>query len=289
MTEAARRLHPLAADRGRHDLQRPACASRRQQGLREARRCRRPPGDGSMAPISRASIRSWRSRCCTTSGSTFLGTSRRAWMPRRKGRPRPLSKGFREAAERSGVAYETRTDHALDTTLASVLSMHARYADLVVLGQVDPDEPPYVGHCPPEQVVLSSGRPALIVPYRWPLDTLAERVLIAWDASREAARAVSDALPILAAGDFRARGERQPEEHAARPRRAAGRRHRLHLARHEIEVEVRSVERDPSDAVKRSCPSPPIAAAICWSWAPTRTRACASWCSAAQPGRFSRT
>jgi hypothetical protein len=74
---------------------------------------------------------------------------------------------------------------ALDATLASVLSMHARYADLIVLGQVNPDEPPYAAHHVLEEVVLSSGRPALIVPYDCAPDTFPERVLIAWDASRE--------------------------------------------------------------------------------------------------------
>jgi nucleotide-binding universal stress UspA family protein len=105
--------------------------------------------------------------------------------------------GFREATERGGVSYETRTEHALDTTLASVLSVHARYADLVVLGQVDPEEPPYVGSHLPEEVILASGRPVLVVPYDWTSERLGERVIVAWDASREAARAVSDALPIL--------------------------------------------------------------------------------------------
>ena len=74
---------------------------------------------------------------CTTSGGTFLETSGRPWMPRRKGRPRPPSRAFGRL-QSGGVAYETRTDHALDSTIASVLSMHTRYADLVVLGQADP-------------------------------------------------------------------------------------------------------------------------------------------------------
>jgi nucleotide-binding universal stress UspA family protein len=157
-------------------------------------------------------------------------------------------KGFREAAQRGGVAYETRTDHALDSTIASVLSMHARYADLVVLGQADPDEPPYVGHCPPEQAVLSSGRPALIVPHRWPIDTLAERVLIAWDASREAARAVSDALPVLAQATSVVVVSVNPKSTPLGHGELPGADIALHLARHNIEVEVRSVERDPMDA-----------------------------------------
>jgi nucleotide-binding universal stress UspA family protein len=88
-------------------------------------------------------------------------------------------KRFRQAAERGGVSYETRTEHALDTTLASVLNMHARYADLLVLGQVDPEAPPQVGRHLPEEVVLSSGRPLLVVPYIGAPATIGRRVVVA--------------------------------------------------------------------------------------------------------------
>ena len=63
-----------------------------------------------------------------------------------RGRSQGLSGGGRARRRRQ------KDDHALDTTLANVLSMHARYADLVVLGQVNPDEPPYAGHHLPEEV-----------------------------------------------------------------------------------------------------------------------------------------
>ena len=155
--------------------------------------------------------------------------------------------GFREAAERGGVAYETRTDHALDTTLANVLSMHARYADLAVLGQVKPEEPPYIGSHLPEEVVLASGRPVLVVPYDWAAGRLGERVLIAWDASREAARAVSDALPILERAEsvlvVSVNPRQTPLGHGELP----GADIALHLARHEIDVEVQSIEVDQMD------------------------------------------
>ena len=153
-------------------------------------------------------------------------------------------KGFREAAERGGGAYETRTDHALDTTLASVLSMHARYADLVVMGQMNPDEPPDVGRHLPEEVVLSSGRPALIVPYDWAPGTLGERVLIAWDASREAARAVSDAMPILEQAESVLVASINPKSTPLGHGQVPGADIALHLARHAVEVEVQSVESD---------------------------------------------
>jgi nucleotide-binding universal stress UspA family protein len=151
-------------------------------------------------------------------------------------------KGFREAADRAGIVYETRTDRALDTTLARVLSMHARYADLVVLGRVDPNEPPDVGSDLPEEVVLASGRPALVVPHDWEAGPLGERVLIAWDASREAARAVSDALPLLqqaaAVLVVSINPKSTPLGHGELP----GTDIAVHLARHQVEVEVQSLE-----------------------------------------------
>jgi nucleotide-binding universal stress UspA family protein len=151
---------------------------------------------------------------------------------------------FRTAAERGGVAYGTRTDRALDTTLARVVSMHARYADLAVLGQVDPDEPPYVGHHLPEEVVLASGRPVLVVPHDWAPGPLGDRVLVAWDASRAAARALSDVLPILERAEsvlvVSVNPKQTPLGHGELP----GADIALHLARHEIEVEVQTVETD---------------------------------------------
>ena len=72
-------------------------------------------------------------------------------------------------------------------------ALHARYADLAILGQLDPDRAETELIRPrPEQVALASGRPVLIAPYAGHFDNVGRRVLIAWNATREAARAVSD-------------------------------------------------------------------------------------------------
>jgi nucleotide-binding universal stress UspA family protein len=148
---------------------------------------------------------------------------------------------FGKAAERAGVAHETRIDHALDTTTASVVSMHARYADLVVLGQADPEDPPHVSRHLHEQVVLSSGRPVLLIPYIGAPATIGQRIVIAWDASREAARAVSDAMPMLnqAASVFvmSINPKTTPLGHGELPGTDIG----AHLARHNLKVEVELV------------------------------------------------
>ncbi|SAK94000.1 universal stress protein [Caballeronia ptereochthonis] len=78
----------------------------------------------------------------------------------------------------------------------------ARCADLVVVGQDDPTDPEaYVGDHFPETLVLSSGRPVLLIPYTGFFAALGKHPMIAWDGSREAARAVHDALPLLKAAE----------------------------------------------------------------------------------------
>lgn len=80
--------------------------------------------------------------------------------------------------------------------------LHARYCDLAILGQLDPDraEPEATG-LHPEQVVLASGRPVLVVPYAGHFDKVGRRIVIGWNATREAARAVNDAMPLLATAE----------------------------------------------------------------------------------------
>lgn len=74
----------------------------------------------------------------------------------------------------------------------------ARLADLVIAGQSDPNDPEtFIDDQFPENLVLSAGRPVLFVPYTGEFPSIGERVFVAWDGSREAARAAHDALPFL--------------------------------------------------------------------------------------------
>jgi nucleotide-binding universal stress UspA family protein len=108
---------------------------------------------------------------------------------------------FEILAQRSGVrSYEKRL---IETETARDISFQARCADLVVLGQPDPAEsPPPALSDFPEYVVMSSGGPGLIMPIAAAAAPgtsarVGERVLIAWNASIEAARAVHYAIPLL--------------------------------------------------------------------------------------------
>ena len=103
---------------------------------------------------------------------------------------------FRDAAQREGVEGEWRV---VEGDTVSILAAQARHADLTVVGQPN-DEAPFKGASADAVLVgvmLSSGRPVLAIPYAGRFERVGERVLIAWNGSREASRAVHDALPLL--------------------------------------------------------------------------------------------
>jgi nucleotide-binding universal stress UspA family protein len=80
---------------------------------------------------------------------------------------------------------------------AHYVTRRAQAADLVILGQRTPDHA--TGLDAPEEVVLACGRPVLIVPYAGHIERIGEVAVVAWNGSREAARAAQDALPLLTA------------------------------------------------------------------------------------------
>ena len=81
------------------------------------------------------------------------------------------------------------------------LAVQARYADLLVLGQSEPDSATQTPSDLPEAVALATGRPTLIVPHIGVTRPPGKAVMLCWNASRESARAAADALPFLVAAD----------------------------------------------------------------------------------------
>jgi nucleotide-binding universal stress UspA family protein len=81
--------------------------------------------------------------------------------------------------------------------LAPLVLECGRAADLIVVGQTDPDWDlsPLLDF--PERLALESGRPVLVIPYGGRFPRIGHRVVIAWKAGRESARAAFDALPLL--------------------------------------------------------------------------------------------
>lgn len=121
------------------------------------------------------------------------------------GRARQEAEAERKKVEtrigRTARRVELRSAEALSRDLGRVAAVHARYADVAVMSR--PVDGPGVELREEiiEGVLFHSGRPALIAPPGWKGTTIGKRVVVAWDASREATRALSEADDILEFAD----------------------------------------------------------------------------------------
>jgi nucleotide-binding universal stress UspA family protein len=103
---------------------------------------------------------------------------------------------FEENARAAGVSASSRTVEASVGGGAMVFGKIARRFDLVVLGQSQREygasEEVMI-----ESALFESGRPVMLVPYIQREGLALNRVLLCWDGSRTAARAIGDAMPLL--------------------------------------------------------------------------------------------
>ncbi|CAM3709867.1 universal stress protein (plasmid) [Agrobacterium radiobacter] len=77
------------------------------------------------------------------------------------------------------------------------LMLHARHSAIAVLGSSREPERQVTALTMSEDVIFASGRPSILLPVGWSGETLPRKIVIGWNASREATRAVSDAMPFL--------------------------------------------------------------------------------------------
>lgn len=138
---------------------------------------------------------------------------------------------------RPGVVYGALSDH---------LAAEARCADLIVTGAGRSPLFNATRHADLGELVLQAGRPVLVVPPT-PEALLLERALVAWKESREARRAVLDALPLLKKASAVAVAEVAPEDElpAARARVAEVARW---LEWHGVKAEPLALARSGGDA-----------------------------------------
>ncbi|WP_135080699.1 universal stress protein [Terasakiella sp. SH-1] len=101
-----------------------------------------------------------------------------------------------EAGVRMSVASTLCTSHA---QVVQAVTWAARTSDISILGQYDWSKnysalPSDLA----ENVIVHSGRPALVIPFAGEFKEIGTRCLIAWNGGRESARALNDALPMMA-------------------------------------------------------------------------------------------
>ena len=104
--------------------------------------------------------------------------------------------GFRELLRREGV----NGDWLFETgPLVPAVTQRVQATDLVIVGQADPDNPlPAAARTLVEDILMTAGRPLLLIPYAGLFNEIGANALIGWTPTRESARAIHDALPVLA-------------------------------------------------------------------------------------------
>jgi nucleotide-binding universal stress UspA family protein len=145
---------------------------------------------------------------------------------------------FNAAVQRAGISGQSRMVEASVGGASEVFGRIARHFDLAIVGQVEP------GKALPEELIaegalLDSGRPVLIVPYVQKAGLKLDRVMVCWDGSRNAARAVADAMPFLTRAKLVEVVTIAADEH--KDDELPGDDIAQNLARHGIKVEARRV------------------------------------------------
>jgi len=144
-----------------------------------------------------------------------------------------------------GLSGECRVVEGEAEELASV---HGRYADLLIISQADVNAPNASAAMDDIQsVIFAAGRPLLLVPYAGKVRTLGKNVFVAWNASREATRAVTDALPLLQRADKVTVMVVRPRADARAHGEVPGADIAAYLARHEVKVDVMAEEGEGID------------------------------------------
>lgn len=126
--------------------------------------------------------------------TTDILSAQREFYTEQAGRIRAI---FDKATQADGLSCEWRTVDATGTSVTDAVMAHGRCADLIVCGQSDPANDPASLYRAGEEVMMASGRPVLFIPTAGSFPSIGTNVTLAWNGSREAARAAFDAVPML--------------------------------------------------------------------------------------------
>ena len=113
-----------------------------------------------------------------------------------------IEQSFEKAATARNPSHDWRHKALNDTEVLGDIIHQARIADLVVACVNDKSDPLSSFHDVPIRLVLETGRPVLLVPANTQMKTVGQRIIVAWNHSRESARAVSNALALAADDRF---------------------------------------------------------------------------------------
>jgi nucleotide-binding universal stress UspA family protein len=151
---------------------------------------------------------------------------------------------FAEATRRAGLSAEPLTITASLAGAGEQFGRIARRFDLAVVGQAEP-ETSTIDDIIAETTLFESGRPMIVVPYIQKGPLKLDKVMVCWDGSRQAARAIGDAMPLLTKA-----GKVEIVIIADEPGKQdeiAGADMGQHLARHGLKVDLERIPRGDVD------------------------------------------
>ncbi len=153
-----------------------------------------------------------------------------------------VEKTFREISQREGLSHEWRSFVTSSGFNSAALIDSARSSDLVIAAQGDSGMLSDT-RSELESFLFESGRPVLLIPNILKQPKPIRRVLVAWNGSREAARATFDALPFLKAADTVEIFTVDASDTAQQSGSMAGAEIAASLARHGIKVTLTASEK----------------------------------------------
>lgn len=121
----------------------------------------------------------------------------REFLERQNQKEARLKEAFEAATRTQNYVSEWRRVDVMADTVLNALVEQGNTADLIVISQTEGDNSDQRFRHLPEHVLMACGRPLLVVPVGSLVDTVAERIMVAWDGRRESTRALFGALPLL--------------------------------------------------------------------------------------------
>ena len=112
-------------------------------------------------------------------------------------RAQDVASTAKKSIDARGLLGEARWTSRELAGLRDAAALHGRHADLTIVGQPIEGRHLSLREAALEGTLFYSGRPVLLIPESWRDPINVRRVVVAWDASREAAGALSDAIHFL--------------------------------------------------------------------------------------------
>lgn len=154
---------------------------------------------------------------------------------------------FEQAMQRDGLAFDFHQIDARTPVIADDVVAHGRCSDLIIVSTTNPEEVTGVERDFVDQVIMSVGRPVVVLPHQGDAAINLDQIVVGWNGEREAARAAHDALPLLTLAKHVRIVRVDPQKDPALRGAVPGADLAETLARHGVKTEATGFPTDGSD------------------------------------------